>query len=227
MTNVPSKDLCSEADLLPLSRIADFVFCPRRAALHLVESIWEDNVFTAEGTSLHERTHAGGVESREGIVIARSLRIHSFRLGLAGMADVVEFRPSDTGVSLPGRDGLWQPKPVEYKRGIRKDRIEYRIQLCAQAMCLEEMLQTEVPCGALFYGKSRRRHEVEFDVALREQTETAATGLHGLFSRGKTPSARHEKKCKSCSLLELCMPKVTGIKKDIEHYLAKALEREP
>ena len=212
----------TEADLLPLSRIADFVFCPRRAALHLVEGVWEDNVFTAEGTNLHERTHESGAESREGIVTARSLRIHSFRLGLTGMADVVEFRPSDTGVSLPGRDGLWQPYPVEYKRGIRKDRIEYRIQLCAQAMCLEEMLHTEVPCGALFYGKSRRRYEVALDAALREQTDAAAVGLHELFNGGRTPVARYEKKCESCSLLELCMPKITGIKKNIRHYLSQA-----
>jgi len=214
--------LHTEEDLLPLSRIADFVFCPRRATLHLVEGVWEDNVFTAEGTSLHERTHESGAESREGIVTARSLRIHSFRLGLTGMADVVEFHPSGAGVSLPGRDGLWQPYPVEYKRGIRKDRIEYRIQLCAQAMCLEEMLQTEVPCGALFYGKSRRRYEVEFDAALREQTEAAATGLHELFNRGTTPVAKYEKKCESCSLLERCLPKITGIKKNIRHYLSQA-----
>ena len=217
----------AEDDLLPLSRIADLVFCARRAALHLVESIWEDNVFTAEGTSLHERSHESGVESRDGVVTARSLRIHSFRLGLVGMADVVEFRPSDTGVALPGREGLWQPYPVEYKRGIRKDRIEYRIQLCAQAMCLEEMLQVEVPRGALFYGKSRRRQEVAFDTALRERTQAAAIGLHDLFRSGTTPAAKYEKKCKSCSLLEVCMPKITGIDKDIEHYLAKALEREP
>ena len=213
---------CTENDLLPLSRIADFVFCPRRAALHLVESIWEDNVFTAEGTNLHERTHESGAESREGVVTARSLRIHSFRLGLTGMADVVEFRLSATGVSLPAREGLWQPYPVEYKRGIRKDKIEYRIQLCAQAMCLEEMLQAEVPCGALFYGKSRRRYEAEFDAALREQTEAAATGLHELFNEGKTPVAKYEKKCESCSLLERCMPKITGIKKNIRHYLSQA-----
>lgn len=217
----------AENNLLPLSRIADFVFCPRRAALHLVENIWEDNVFTAEGTVLHERTHESGAENRGGVITARSLRIRSFRLGLIGMADVVEFRPSDAGVPLPRREGLWQPYPVEYKRGIRKDRIEYHIQLCAQGMCLEEMLQAEIPCGALFYGKSRRRQEVAFDVALREWTEAGATGLHDLFRSGKTPTAKYEKKCKSCSLLEVCLPKITGIDKDIAHYLAKALEKEP
>ena len=217
----------AENDLLPLSRIADFVFCPRRAALHLVENIWEDNVFTAEGTNLHERAHEGGTESRDGIIIARSLRLRSLRFGLAGVADVVEFHRSDVGVSLPGQQGLWRPYPIEYKRGIRKDKIEYRIQLCAQALCLEEMLGVEVPCGALFYGKSRRRYEVEFDTALREQMTAAAAGLHALFQQGKTPTARYEKKCQSCSLLEVCMPKITGIDKDVAHYLAKALEKEP
>jgi len=212
----------SEEDLLPVSALSHLVFCERRAALVHLEQVWTENQFTAEGTSLHERTHESGVESREGIVTARSLRIHSFRLGLAGMADVVEFRPFDTGISLPGREGLWQPYPVEYKRGIRKDRIEYRIQLCAQAICLEEMLRTEVPCGALFYAKSRRRYEVEFDAGLRERTEAAATGLHELFNGGKTPVAKYEKKCESCSLLEHCMPKITGIKKNIRHYLSQA-----
>jgi CRISPR-associated exonuclease Cas4 len=212
----------AENDLLPLSRIADFVFCPRRAALHLVEDIWEDNVFTAEGTVLHERTHESGAESRDGVVTARSLRIHSFRLGLTGMADVVEFRASDKGVSLPGREGLWQPYPVEYKRGIRKDKIEYRIQLCAQALCLEEMLQAQVARGALFYGKSKRRYEVEFDAVLRGQTEAAAAGLHELFDGGKTPTAKYEEKCESCSLLERCLPRITGVRKNVRHYLAQA-----
>jgi CRISPR-associated exonuclease Cas4 len=216
-----------EADLLALSRIADFVFCPRRAGLHLVENIWEDNVFTAEGTRLHERTHESGSESREGLVISRSLRIRSFRLGLAGIADVVEFHQCDAGMSLPGQEGLWRPYPIEYKRGIRKDKIEYRIQLCAQAMCLEEMLQTQVSNGALFYGKSKRRQEVVFDDALRQRTENAAKGLHDLFDSRMTPKARYQKKCQSCSLLETCMPKITGIDKDISHYLAKALEKEP
>ncbi|MCL5282710.1 MAG: CRISPR-associated protein Cas4 [Planctomycetes bacterium] len=212
----------AEADLLPLSRIVDLVFCPRRAALHLVESIWEDNVFTAEGTVLHERTHESGAESRDGIITARSLRIHSLRLGLVGMADVLDFRPSATGASLPGREGFWQPYPVEYKRGIRKDKIEYRIQLCAQALCLEEMLHAQVPRGALFYGKSRRRYEVEFDTALREQTEAAAARLHELFDGGKTPTAKYEKKCESCSLLERCLPQITGVRKNVRHYLSQA-----
>jgi len=211
-----------EDDLLAISALQHYVFCPRRCALVHLEQTWGDNLFTAEGTSLHERTHESGAESREGIITARSLRIHSFRLGLTGMADVVEFRASDKGASLPGREGLWQPYPVEYKRGIRKDRIEYRIQLCAQAMCLEEMLQAEVPCGALFYGKSKRRQEVEFDAALREQTEAAAIGLHELFDGGKTPTAKYEKKCESCSLLERCLPRITGIKKNIRHYLSQA-----
>lgn len=212
----------SEEDLLPVSALSHLVFCERRAALIHLEQLWTENRFTAEGTSLHERTHEAGAESREGIAIARSLRIHSLRLGLAGMADVVEFHRCDAGVSLPKREGFWQPYPVEYKRGILKDRIEYRVQLCAQAMCLEEMLQTDVPCGALFYGKSRRRRDVTFDAKLRGETEAAAAGLHELFAKAQTPKARYEKKCDSCSLFALCMPKTTGLRKDIRHYLSKA-----
>lgn len=212
----------AEDDLLPLSRIADLVFCPRRAALHLVENVWQDNIFTAEGTNLHERTHEAEIETRGDVIISRSLRLHSFRLGLVGVADVVEFHRADTGIKLAGREGPWQLFPVEYKRGILKDRPEYRIQLCAQAICLEEMLQTQVPRGALFYGKSKRRYDVEFDVSLRERTEQAAEELHRLFDSRRTPQARYEKKCESCSLLSVCMPKVTGSKKDIKRYLANA-----
>lgn len=214
--------LFTEDDLLPLSCIADLVFCPRRAALHLIENIWQDNIFTAEGTNLHERAHETGTEVRGDVIVSHSLRIHSFRLGLSGIADVVEFHRSDKGIELSGQKGLWLPFPIEYKRGILKDRIEYRIQLCAQAICLEEMLGADVPRGALFYGKSRRRYDVELDPGLRERTERAAEELHGLFDSGRTPQAKYEKKCESCSLIAQCMPKVTGIKKDIKRYLSNA-----
>jgi len=191
--------------------------------IHL-EQTWSDNVFTAEGTSLHERAHEVGTEVRGDMIISHSLRLHSLRLGLTGMADVVEFHRGESGAALPGREGLWRPFPIEYKRGILKDRIEYRVQLCAQAMCLEEMLTTDVPRGALFYGKSKRRRDVEFDAELRRCTQEAAAQLHELFNSGRTPPARYEKKCNSCSLLNTCMPKITGIHKDVEHYLSKAYE---
>jgi CRISPR-associated exonuclease Cas4 len=141
------------------------------------------------------------------------------------MADVVEFYRGSSGITIPGQDGLWLPFPIEYKRGILKDRIEYRVQLCAQAICLEEMLQTQVPRGSLFYGKSKRRYDVEFDVGLRERTELAAEELHRLFDSGKTPPARYEKKCKSCSLLALCLPEAMERPKNTQAYLLREIDR--
>ena len=207
---------------MPLSKVADIVFCPRRAALHIIENIWQDNLFTAEGKNAHDKVHQADSESRNDLRIVRSLRLVSYRLGLTGMADVVEFHKSKTGIMLDGIKGYWMPFPVEYKRGILKHDISFEVQLCAQAICLEEMLNCSIEDGAIYYGKSRRRRDVSFSQALRAMTEEAAQKLHNLFDSKITPKANYEKKCKSCSLLELCMPKVTGINKDVEHYLSKA-----
>jgi len=210
-----------ENDFLPLSKLADLIFCPRRAALHLLENIWQENVFTAEGQNLHQKTHAEQTENRPGVRIVRGLRIHSFRLGLAGQADVVEFRQGDSGIELPGADGLWRPFPVEYKRGVTKNKLEYKVQLCAQAMCLEEMTRSQITEGALFYGKSKRRYEVVFDDKLRRKTEDAAHELHEMFDTRMTPRARYEKKCEKCSLFEICLPKTTGVDKRVNEYIKK------
>lgn len=213
----------SEEDLLPLAKLADLVFCPRRAAFHLLEGIWEENAFTAEGANLHERVHQAENESRGDLRIVRGLRLRSFRLGLSGVADVVEFRSGPAGVSLENTSGVWQPFPVEYKRSTLKHEPGYEVQLCAQALSLEEMLGARIESGAIFYGKSCRRQAVGFTDDLRASTEAAAGQLHELFKAGQTPSAQYGKKCRSCSLLESCMPKVTGIEKDVKRYLAKAI----
>lgn len=214
----------SEDDLIPISALQHFLFCPRRCALVHLEQLWEENVFTAEGQNLHQKTHMIDTENRPGIRIVRGLRIHSYRLGLVGQADVVEFHQSDKGITLQEASGLWQPFPVEYKRGVQKKRREYEIQLCAQAICIEEMLHTEVPSGALYYGKSHRRMEINLSAALRQKTETAAQQLHELFESRTTPTARYCKKCNSCSLYSYCMPKTTGLNKKIDLYLSKAYE---
>ena len=231
--------LFSEDDLLPISTLADLFFCERRAALHHLEGIWEDNVFTVEGTYLHQKAHSEDrIESRGDERIARSLRLRSLRLGLSGIADVVEFHrlpeavvASRTesgglpaGVRLPSARGLWQPFPVEYKRGRLRREEGYEVQLCAQALCLEEMLGGAVPAGAVFYGAPRRRLEIIFTEELRGQTETAAARLHAIIGAGKTPVARYEKKCESCSLLSLCMPKTTGGGKSIDRYLSTVID---
>lgn len=214
----------AEDELLLISALQHLAFCERQWALIHLEQVWVENLLTAEGRSLHQRTHNAEVESRPGLQIARGLRIRSLRLGLVGQADVVEFHQAQAGAVLPGAEGLWRPLPVEYKRGRSKIDDCDRIQLCAQALCLEEMLATDVPQGAIFYGRPRRREQVQFHQILRQKTETLARRLHSLQKEGRTPKARYQKKCRSCSLFEQCRPKVTGLKKDIEHYLAKARE---
>lgn len=227
----------SEEDLLPLSALADVSFCERRAALHLVERVWEDNVFTAEGMVLHEKVdREPATESRRDLRIARGLRLRSLTLGLSGRADVVEFHRVPLknaemsglagvpqGVALPGVEGIWCPFPVEYKVGALRRQRGFELQLCAQAMCLEEMLGVPVPSGALFYGKTGRRLDLDFHEQLREETARAATRLHQIVRTGKTPRAKRENKCAKCSLLSMCLPDVTGIRKNVRTYIRKCI----
>jgi CRISPR-associated exonuclease Cas4 len=207
----------TEDDLLPLSTLQHMVFCERQCALIHLEDVWLENRFTAEGRILHERVHEQEGESRGGVRIERGLPLRSVRLGLIGVADVVEFHP------LP--DGGWLPFPVEYTRGKPKpDRCD-EVQLCAQAICLEEMMGLKVPQGAVFYGKIRRRHDVVFDRPLREETENTAMRVHALMSSGKTPRPIYEKKCKQCSLVDICLPESLGRNRNVGRYLTGAIEQ--
>jgi CRISPR-associated exonuclease Cas4 len=212
----------SEDELLPISALQHLVFCPRQCGLIHIEQLWTENVFTAEGRGLHETAHETNAESRPGVRIVRGLRLRSLELGLVGQADVVEFHDDSAGAAVPGLQGRYRPFPVEYKRGKPKVDVCDEVQLCAQALCLEEMLGTSIANGALFYGRPRRRKEVELSDSLRQQTRDTAGQLHELFRSRRTPQAAYAKKCESCSLLERCMPKITGIKKDIRHYLSQA-----
>jgi len=202
-------------DLIFLSALNHYLYCPRRSALIHIEQIWTENLFTAEGRIMHERVDTGNRESRGTVRVEYAMPLRSLRLGLIGKADVVEFHK---------KEGRWIPFPVEYKRGKPKVGNYDRVQLCAQALCLEEMLNVAVPCGALFYGKIRRREEVTLDSALRVKTEDAAKRLHDLFSSGVTPKPIYTKKCKSCSLLELCLPEVAGKMRSVERYLTKVVQ---
>jgi CRISPR-associated exonuclease Cas4 len=203
----------AEEDLLPLSALQHLLFCERQAALIHIERIWKDNPLTVEGSHLHERTDAGESESRGDVRIARGLPLRNLRLGLSGKADVVELHrvpgspsPSASGIPLADAPGLWRPFPVEYKRGKPKEHRADEVQLCAQALCLEEMLGVAVPSGALFYAQLRRRLEIPFDRELRRLTEETAAALHRLFASGKTPKAVREPKCVHCSLFDVCLP---------------------
>ena len=205
-------------------------FCERQWGLIHIEQQWEENRLTAEGRILHERVHDGGSEGRPGVVIARGLHLYSLRLGLTGQADVVEFQQVENsagaGVQLPDRRGWWRPFPVEYKRGKPKADSCDEVQICAQAMCLEEAFGVEIGCGALFYGTSRRRTEVRFDGELRGLTEALARRMHALYAAGVTPAAVYAKKCDRCSLYGSCLPRAISKRAGVKRYLARALRDE-
>jgi len=213
-----------EDDLIPISALQHLLFCERRAALVFIDGLWEDNIYTAQGTVLHEQAHKIETETRGDVRIVRGLWLRSLRLGLLGRADIVEFHRleseySANGIAIIGADGTWQPVPIEYKRGRLRNEEGYDIQLCAQALCLEEMLHVHIPIGALFYGKTMRRLPVTFDEELRQQTVAAATRLHGIIRGNLPPVARRDAKCQFCSLAELCLPKATGPHHSVKRYL--------
>jgi CRISPR-associated exonuclease Cas4 len=186
-------------DLAPISALQHWLVCPRQCALIHLEGQWAENRLTAEGGLLHSRVDAGGVETRPGVRSARGIPLRSTRLGLVGKADVVEFHPDGSGADPV-------PYPVEYKRGRSKPDDSDRVQLCAQALCLEEALGRAVPEGALFYAATRRRVVVPFDSRLRERTEQAAAAVRAMFATDRTPRPVPIAACKGCSLIELCLP---------------------
>jgi len=216
----------AEEDLLPLSGLQHLTFCERRWALIHLERQWEENLFTAEGELLHEKAHSADIESRPELLVRRTLSLCSFRLGLSGQADVVEFLPctkGQDGIAMPHRKGLWRPYPIEYKRNRDKHGSSaYQIQLCAQALCLEEMLRTRVDRGAIFDGRTRRRVEVIFCPALRSQVEQLSARMHAICRSRKTPPAVYEKKCEACSMKPICLPSVAG-PVTASHYLRRAV----
>ncbi len=197
-----------ESDLLPLSGLQHLAFGERQCGLIHLELIWEENRLTVEGRHLHERVHEAEDEVRDGVRIVRGLRLRSLQLGLIGQADVVEF-PLDGG----------SPVPVEYKRGRKKPDQTDEAQVCAQALCLEEMLETPIPRGFLYYGQPRRRVQVLFDENLRARVATLAARMHELFDAGRTPPAQYNSKCDACSLIEVCMPKISDGKDRARAYI--------
>jgi len=215
-----------EEDYLQLSGIQHFSFCRRQWALIHVEHQWKDNLRTVEGELLHERAHDEGTSEKRGdLLTVHGMRVSSRRLGVSGACDVVEFRRSDDGVPLYGREGRWQPYPVEYKRGLPKSENVDRLQLCCQAMCLEEMLAVDINEGALFYGEPRRREKVSFSMDLREAVFSILKEMHCYASRGYTPKVKTGAFCRACSLNELCLPKLCKNPSATE-YVKKRLREE-
>lgn len=199
----------AEEDYLMLSGIQHFAFCRRQWAMIHIEQQWAENYRTTAGELMHRKAHdEGSFEKRGDLLIVRGLRIVSQELGLSGQCDVVEFHENEKGIAVFGYDGKWDLVPIEYKHGSPKENNADELQLCAQAVCLEEMFQTDVPEGFLYYGEKRRRSLVKFTDDLRFEVKKMADEMHALFQRGHTPNVKPTKQCKACSLENLCVPRL-------------------
>ncbi|WP_367872481.1 CRISPR-associated protein Cas4 [Luteolibacter sp. Populi] len=202
-----------EEQLIAISALQHWLYCPRQCALIHVEQAWAENKFTAEGKVMHARAHDGPDESRPGIRITRGMPVRSLRIGITGQCDVVEFHADGRVVA------------VEYKRGRPKSHRADEVQLCAQALCLEEMLGIAIPAGFLFYGERHRRTEVLFDAELRALVEETSTSIHGLIEEGRTPLADYEpRRCDACSLIDLCQPMSLRFKRGAAAWFQASLK---
>lgn len=213
-----------EDDYLMISEIQHFVFCRRQWALIHIEQQWADNYRTADGTAMHKNVHDSTFnETRGGRIIVRAMRVASRELGLSGECDAVEFNECDDGISIFGRDGKYSVMPIEYKRGAPKESDCDVLQLCAQAMCLEEMLCCEISEGCLYYGETRRRTRVVFDDAVRQRVRKITEEIHGYYSRQYTPVVRRTKSCNACSMKNLCLPVIMK-NKSAKDYMKKCFD---
>ncbi len=213
----------SEEDYLMLSGIQHFAFCRRQWAIIHIEQQWAENYRTTAGELMHKKAHdEGSFEKRGSQLVVRGMRVSSRELGLSGQCDVVEFHQSENGVELFGYDEKWDPIPIEYKHGRPKENNADELQLCAQAICLEEMFQTDIAEGYLYYGESRRRVRVEFTDELRTKVKKMAGEMHDLFQKGYTPNVKKTKQCKACSLENLCIPKLEKTMK-VREYIEQGI----
>ena len=218
----------AERELLMLSGLQHFAYCRRQWALIHVEQQWQENLHTAEGQVFHHRAHdEKQTEVRGDTVIVRGMRVQSERLGVSGICDVVEFRRAPEGIALAGREGRYAVYPIEYKKGAPKEHQADELQLCAQAMCLEEMLLCEIGEGSLFYGETRRRTRVTFTPELRAQVAQMLEEMHGYDARGYTPRVRRHRGCAACSLREICLPGMDKIPTASAYLRAHAQEETP
>lgn len=209
--------MVDDADLVALSALQHFLYCPRQCALIHVEQIWADNVATAEGHAAHERVHATEAEMRRGVRTVTGMPLRCRSLGVSGVADVVELHRTP--------DGTWRPFPVEHKKGRPKAHRADEVQLCAQAMALEEMFGCTVGEGALFYGQPRRRTAVPFDAGLRTLTVRIAAETRALLAAGRTPRMEYLKqRCDGCSLIQVCKPRITGAGRSAAAWLTAQLD---
>lgn len=210
-----------EEDYLMLSGIQHFAFCRRQWALIHIEQQWEDNYRTTAGELMHKKAHdATLIEKRGNILITRGLSVASGKLGVCGQCDVVEFHKNEEGISLFAYDGNWDIVPIEYKNGMPKENEADELQLCAQAICLEEMFIARISEGYLYYGKNKRRMCVRFTEELRDKVERCFIEMHDLYKKGYTPKVKCKKQCSACSLVNLCVPKIQKME-DVRSYIER------
>lgn len=212
----------SEDDLLSLSGIQHYYFCKRQWALIHIEQQWAENRATMEGKVIHENAdNPFFSENRKNTFISRAIPLVSYKLGFYGIADIVEFKKSNTGIKVKGMDGKWIPNIVEYKRGKPKQDDRDVVQLVAEVMCIEEMLGCNLSSAAFFYNETKRRSKVEITESLRTQVINLSTEMHKLYNQRITPKTEKLKNCKSCSLVNVCMPRLTNKKVNVANYIEK------
>lgn len=199
----------TEDDFIMISSLQHYIFCPRQCGLIHIDDVWQENLFTVRGEILHEKVDTDSYETRGDIKTVRGLRIHSFKYGLVGRCDVVEFRQTKNGKEI---------LPVEFKAGEPKEDISDKVQLCAQVFCLEEMLNIKITKAAFFYGKIRRRNVVDLDSELRNQTEQVIENVRKIISEKNVPIVEYTSKCRNCSLINICQPKALNNKK-LQNYI--------
>lgn len=214
----------NEEDFLQLSGLQHFIFCPRQWALIHIENQWAENKKTVDGEFFHQKAHdSASHEKRGDILVSRGMYIHSRSLGITGQCDIVEFHRNEKGVTLSKEEGKWLPFPIEYKRGRAKKDLSDKAQVCAQAMCLEEMYCCDIPQGAIFYGEPRRRLELEFSEDLRDTVRDSLKKMHELYKKGKTPRAKYRSVCESCSLKEICVPELSS-RESVNTYIRRMVK---
>lgn len=220
-----------EDDLLMLSGIQHFAFCKRQWALIHIEQLWAENVRTIEGQFIHKRSDDPFLdETRKDLRNVKAMPLVSYKLGLRGVADVVELykeeKESQYAINIKGRTGFWRVCPVEFKRGKPKKDDRDAVQLCAQAICLEEMMNVKIEYGELYYEQTRHRQRIDIDDQLRTRVNYLSGRMHEMFKEGKTPPAEVGKHCSICSLVELCQPKLTKKYRSVSNYLKEAFLEE-
>ncbi|MDV0445550.1 hypothetical protein MmiAt1_11330 [Methanimicrococcus sp. At1] len=217
--------LYTQDELLMLSNIQHFSFCKRQWAFIVIENQWIDNKLTVEGQNLHRKADDETfIEMRNDVIVTRAVPIVSYELGLSGKCDVVEFHKNENGINLPGRSGKYIPIPIEYKHGSKKVNDIDIVQLCAQCMCLEEMLHVNIPTGHMFYHKTRRREEVQLTEELRNKVRSLCLEMHEAFRAGRSYPAERKNGCKNCSFYDMCLPESFSKRKNVQEYINENLK---